>query len=438
MSETASLRDTLYKKLVGEHPGSGAQEFIKHLGVIGFSFAAAKVISGVVAIAAGRLLGPEEYGRINVMASAGAAIAPFMLAGLQYSVVRYGVKPETRARVFGSALAAAASLTVLVAGLALLFRGALADIFHIDRGMLYFSLGYAAATAAFLLTSGMQQALSRFSRRGMGEIAFSLTLAGVFGLGLLYLGRVYEVMAWAYIAAFGGTAFFWLYRTLKEVKPAGFSGEAFSSMSEYGFYNFGASLGGVLLLNVQGLVVNAALTPAETGVYAAYYTAAINIGGYLAYALATVLFPKASAAPDRRRLWDLAVRGWLRAGPAVILIFVLVQCAVLSLMGRHQYGLDPLLIALFSVAGSLTLLWTTLGNIILAEGVNASRMQLFLSLGAGLLNFLACVALVPALGVKGVPIAFIIAYSAMIGGLWLVKDSYLPPKADKTNGAPLP
>lgn len=97
MSETPSLSDRLYKALVGEHPGSSAKEFIKNLGLIGASFATTKVISGLVTILAGRLLGPEEYGRVNVMASAGAAIAPFMLAGLQYSVVRYGVEPAGRA-----------------------------------------------------------------------------------------------------------------------------------------------------------------------------------------------------------------------------------------------------------------------------------------------------------------------------------------------------
>ena len=428
MSKNPSLSDRLYKALVGEHPGSGAKEFIKNLGLIGVSFAAAKVISGLVTILAGRLLGPEEYGRINVMASAGAAIAPFMLAGLQYSVIRYGVAPADRPRVFGSALAAFAALLVLVTGLSLIFRGALSSLFHIDRGMLLYSLAYAAATAAFLLTSGMQQALGRFSRRGLGEIAFSVIMAAVFAGGIFWLGRVYQAMAWAYAAAFGGTALFWLYRARREVKFESFSGAAFAKMSEYGFYNFGSSLGGVLLLNVQGLVVNAALTPRETGVYAAYYTAAINIGGYLAYALTTVLFPKASATGDRRRLWSLAVKSWARLFPAVMVFFVLVELAVLSLMGGSQYGLSPRLTLLFAACGTLMLAQSSLSPIILAEGVKASRLGLYIALGSGLLNFLACLALVPRFGVEGVPIAFIITYSVMIAWLWAVKDSYLSPE----------
>ena len=184
--------------------------------------------------------------------------------------------------------------------------------------MLFFSLAYAAATAAFLLVSGMQQALGHFSKRGLSEIGFSLLMAAVFITGITYFGRVYEAMAWAYIAAFGGMALFWLNRTRRDIDFPGFSGTTFARMSEYGFYNFGSSLGGVLLLNVQGLVINASLSARETGIYAAYYTAAINIGGYLAYALTTVLFAKAAGTPNRRRLWDLAMKSWRRLAPAVI------------------------------------------------------------------------------------------------------------------------
>lgn len=435
MSEKTSLGNRLYSALAGETPGSGAKEFIKNLGLIGVSFAAAKVISGLVTILAGRLLGPEEYGRINVMASAGAALAPFMLVGLNYSVVKYGSVPEERPRVFGSALAAFAALGALISVLTIIFSRQLAALFHIDRGMLFFSLFYAAATAAFLLTSSMQQALGRFSRRGLGEIGFSVIMAAVFAGGVLYLGRVYQAMAWAYVAAFGGTALFWLYKTRQNVRPEGFSQPTFTRMSKYGFYNFGASLGGVLLLNIQGLIINASLSARDTGIYAAYYTAAINIGGYLAYALATVLFPKASSASDLRRVWEMAVRSWLRLWPVVLLLFVLVEYIILSLMGKHQYGMDPKLMLLFAICGTLILVWTTFGHIALAAGVKASRLVLFLSLGAGALNLAACMLIVPRFGVEGATLAFILSHALMIGGLGLLKDEYL--KAGAGNGPSL-
>ena len=425
MSVKIGLKNSIYHRLLGEVLGSGAQEFIKHLGLIGTSFAIAKVISGLVNIAAGRLLGPLEYGKINVMASVGAAFAPFMLAGLHYSVVKYGVGKEERPRVFSTALTAFGALTALVCGLSLLFSGHLTMLFHIDVRMLFFSLAYAAATAAFLLVSGMQQALGYFSKRGLSEIGFSLLMAGVFITGITYFGRVYEAMAWAYIVAFGGMAIFWLNRTRRDVSFPGFSRTIFARISEYGFYNFGASLGGVLLLNIQGLVINASLPAREIGIYAAYYTASINIGGYMGHALTTVLFAKSAATADRRRLWDLAVKSWRRLFPAVLALFILVETAVLLLMGRHQYSLDWRLVLLFAASGTLTLAGNSLAQIILSEGILASRLGLYITIGCGLYNFFSCLALVPRFGVGGAAISLIFTYSAMIAWLWVVKDSYL-------------
>jgi O-antigen/teichoic acid export membrane protein len=165
--QATTLKHRVYRRLVGETVGPGAQQFLRDLSLVTGSFAIAKVISGVVNIFAGRLLGPQEYGAVNVLVSAGATIAPFMMLGLQYSVVKYGADPEARSRVFGSALFVSALASLLVCFFAFVFRVKLAEVFHIDPRLLFFSLAYAATTAAYMMMSGMQQALGPFTSRGL-------------------------------------------------------------------------------------------------------------------------------------------------------------------------------------------------------------------------------------------------------------------------------
>jgi len=97
-------------------------------------------------------------------------------------------------------------------------------------------------------------------------------------------------------------------------------------------------------MNVQSLVLNAFLTPEEVGVYAAYNTATIGISGYLAYAVGTVLFPKASASTNRQRLWDLGARTWKYLAPAAVLFFIAVEAGHTVADGqapvRHGYAPD--------------------------------------------------------------------------------------------------
>lgn len=420
-----NLTHILYRRLLGEHPGESAKQSLRHLSWIGASFALAKVISALVNISAGRLLGPTEYGKINVLVSAGTIISPFMLAGIHYSIVKYGAVNEKREDVFGTAFAIFLSLVFLVSAVVILFQTPLSSLFGIDRRTLLLALLYALGTSGFFIVSAMQQSLGVFAKRGLSEISFSLILAAGFFLGIFFLGRVYTAMAAAYIAAFGLVAVFWFSRIKGAIKFSALSRERARPMLEYGSYYFGAGIGSFLVLNVQSIILNLCLSPKDVGVYAAYYTASIGIAGYLGYAANTVIFPKAAASTNRRRLWDMAAKSWKKLFPAAVALLLCAEAAILALMGRHQYGMDPALMALFAVCGTLMLVQSSMSQILFSESIKASRLALFMSLGAGLLNFTLCLVLIPAMKTAGMAVAMILTYTFLLVWLWRSADAYL-------------
>jgi O-antigen/teichoic acid export membrane protein len=404
-------------------------QFLKNMSWIGASFALAKGISSLVNIAAGRMLGPGEYGKINILVSIGAIISPFVIAGMNYSIIKYGAIKEERDRVFCTAALVFPALTLLTGSFVVFFRTALGILLGISVKMLLLALLYAVATSAFLMASSMQQSLGDFSKRGLSEIVFSLLLAVGFFTGILYLGRVYDVMAWAYIAAFSLPALYWLLRIGGSVTPGLLDKKRFFDMSEYGAYYFGVGVGSFLIFNVQSLVLNAFLTPREVGIYAAYNTATIGAAGYLNYALATVLFPKATASTNRKRLWDMCVRSWKYLAPAAVLLFVLAEALILTLMGKNQYGMDPQLMLLFALCGTLMLVQSSLTQIVFSEGVKAFRLTTTISLGTGVFNFIVCLLLIPHFKIAGAAVAFILTYAFMLAWLWKMKDPYIQKNA---------
>ncbi|HOI42717.1 MAG TPA: oligosaccharide flippase family protein [Elusimicrobiales bacterium] len=419
------LAGRLYHGLTGEYPDEGANRFVKNLGWIGFTFAAAKVISALVNIMAGRLLGPDEYGKISVMVSAGAALAPFMLFGLNNAVVRYGVEPARRNATFtlaGAAFAVMASLTALVV---LLERERLSSFLGVTPEMMTLSLSYALSTGIFLIAAGTLQAEGSFSLRGLGEIAFSLVMAAVFLGGFFLMGRTYKAMAFSYIAAFGGVGLFLAVRAGLRTRPVLPDRSGAGTILGFSAYSFGGGLSSFFLLNVQALVLNAYLAPGEVGVYAAYYMATINIAAYLGHTVGTVLFPKASASTNRVRLWALAVRTWLRLFPAALLLFLAGGAAVVTLMGREQYRLDPALLLLFSAAGALTMVQNSLGHILFSEGISIARPFMFASWAAGLLNLTGCLLLIPPFGVRGAAVSFIATYALTIAWYFRARRLYM-------------
>lgn len=417
--------NSLYHRLTREHPGEGGREFIRNLGWIGASFTLAKAVSSLLGIAAGRLLGPVEYGKVNLFVSAGTAILPFLLAGLNAAVIKYGVAASDRPGVFRTSAFFFLTLTVIVGVLTLVFSEAISALLGIPPGMLFLSLAYAAAAGAFALASSMQQASGSFSRRGISEIAFSALLTAVFFAGLFALGRTYEAMAYAYIAAFGCIGTYLLFVHVPASGPRVLEKEKLRPMLQYGAYSFGGGLGAFLVLNVQGLILNAFLAPRDVGLYAAYYLATIGVSAYLGHAISTVLFPKASASTNSRRLWDMAAMSWMRLAVPAVLFFMAAEAAVLTLMGTQQYGIQPRLIFLFALCGTLMLIYGSLAQIVFSEGVRAAKLSLFLAWGGGLVNFTACLALIPIYGVAGAALAFILTYLLLLAWLWKVKDAYL-------------
>ena len=121
----------------------------------------------------------------------------------------------------------------------------------------------------------------------------------------------------------------------------------------------------------------------------------------------------------------MTVKGWTGLAPATVLFFLFMEAAVLSLMGRHQYGMNALLMLLFALCGTLMLVHGSLSQILFSEGIKTARPLMFLSWGAGLFNLIACLLLIPCLGVSGAALAFVLTYSLMVLWLFKAKDRYL-------------
>lgn len=414
-----------FKKIFGEHPGEGTLLFIRSLGWITVSFIAAKLVSSLTNIYAGRALGPREYGQVNVLVSAGALLAPFLTAGLNYSLIKYAADEKMRGKVFTTSLLLLLGLAALVTGAVFVFTDELRSLLGVGRRMLFLAFWYALSSGIFLIASCMQQSLGRFAERGISEVAFSCLLALGFLSSVFFAGRIYESMAYAYIAAFGVMGLFMMFRLRKTLAASLLDKKSFLEMLEYGGYYFGSGLAAFFTLNIQGLMLNSWLDRSEVGIYAAYYTATIGVAAYASSAVFTVLFPKASASTNRKRLWNLGAKASFYLAPAAFISFIVLEAAVLSLMGRHQYGLDPGLMSLFACCGTMMFFNNILASIVYAEGLSASRLALAQAVGAGVFNFAACMALIPRFRIAGAAAAFILTYAVRLFWLWRVKGRYL-------------
>lgn len=415
----------LYRWIFKENPEAGPKRFFKNLGVIGICFAIAKVLTGLTNIAAGRLLGPNEYGKINLIISTGTILSTCLLLGINYSIIKYGILPENHKKTISTAFLFSAPYMLVFSLIVYFFRMEISSFFGISPQLLIFAIFYAAAISLFHIASSILQTLNKFKQRGLGEISFAVIFLITFALGIFLFGKTFKTMAYAYVLAFGAISLFLILKLNSFIRPKFFDRKHLPKLTHYGIYFLGSGIGSFFIFNVQSLIINTYLSPKEVGIYAAYYLSTIGIAGYISHAIYAVLFPKSSGSTNRKRLWDLSIMFAKKLLPLIFVFFVLTETTVLTSMGKSQYGMDIKLIISFAVCGILMLIQSSLTQIILAQGIKAAKLALFMSLSAGLFNFILCILLIPEFKILSVPISFILTYSFMIIWLYMVKNRYL-------------
>ncbi|MBN1175966.1 flippase [Candidatus Woesearchaeota archaeon] len=184
----------------------------------------------------------------------------------------------------------------------------------------------------------------------------------------------------------------------------------------FGLPTIFASLGGLLLQNIDTFMISILKTTSDVGIY----NSAVPISSILIYvstAVSTVMIPMTS------ELWAKKMYTHLKEGieqiykylllvtlPLVGIITILSKEIVILLFGK-QYIAGGAVLKILIFAGLMGLLSTTNFNVLFAIGETKKIAQY--TLFGGAINFLLNLLLIPALGLKGAAITTVIGYTLM-------------------------
>lgn len=411
----------VYTALIGEVPTPGATAFFKHLSWIGVGFTLSKGIGFLVNLAAGRLLGPVEYGKVNLAVDVGTLLYSFSLWGMHNSIPKHGaqISEELPFRRMASPAILIVIMTSLLTGIvALTFSSSLSGGLHVTVSVLRFGMAYALGFTAFSVFTSIIQATDRFRDRAILEIVFSTLMGAGFFMGYVFLGQTFKVLAMALAGAYliTGTAAAWDTRALWRILR--FDQAWFKRHLHYGIYGVGQSISFFLLANLQRLLLNAFVSTREAGIYSAYHISSIGQAYYASNAISLILLPKSSSAKSRSSVWRRISRGWLAASIPAFAGIALFQTLTIFLMGRQKFPLDMGSVIIFSLASLAIVVHGTFSSVLASEGTRGARFVFGTSLFMGLANILFGVLWVPSLAIMGAALAILVSYG--MGLIWLL------------------
>lgn len=387
------------------------------LGWIGVLYGTARVSTFLMQLLAGRLLGPIEYGRANLVIAAAAYLQIIPMLGFPLAtskLVAEEADEGRRARLVSTALASFAAWTVLCLPLMAAAHGWLERAMSLPAELFALSALLATATALSQVLSSPLLGLKRFAHRGLVETVYGIA-APVLLTGLVvFFGADHRAMILAFIGSLLASSAYALWVLRHYLRPA-FEWDFVKAVGRYAATAAPTLLASACVLAPARLFLNRHASPQEVGLFSAYFTATVQVALAFLYMLQAVLVPMASGAEGQRDIWALFRRAWAPALVAAWAFFCATAIGGIALFGR-RYNLDLGWAAAFAGAAALILLHGAISALYAARDYSGLRLSVAGALAAGLGNLALTSRLVPSFGVLGAALALMISFT---GGLAL-------------------
>lgn len=322
----------------GAEPGSGVRVFLRRLSWSMVGGLVGGLALFVMNVAAGRVLGPDDYGRASLaFVVANFCVIPLAL-GLDLSSAR------ALARRDGDAAATRAIVTValsvvaalgLVLGLTTLADPALiANLLRLDPAIWAVAVPLGIVLAVRALLDRVMAGMQRFRLQAFARIVEALV--GVSALVyLLRPGSKAEFTSLPLAITFGGICLILLYlwNVKALVRPAAFQVRTLVSLLSYGRWAIVAYVTGTIIMFGDKLLVGQALGSSDLGLYTAYYVVSLGVTVQLVAVFNNVFLPAVSKIDDKRSLVRRMDRASRVAAPAGLIVIITTLFVVL-----HAYG----------------------------------------------------------------------------------------------------
>lgn len=359
----------VHLRLFGHEMGQEMRKFLENLSWSFFGGVIAASVTFAVNIIAGRLLGPEEYGKYSLVFLISQIFLIPMIFGMDMAISRVISKEafqkvENIRKNISSAFWFVFFISMLSLIVATFFDNFFSGIFSTTSDIVLFGvlLSFILGIKNFL--DGIARGFQLFNFQAKLRIFEGLFVAVAFFVIYTVFGT-YTSVASAFILA-GVLIVFWYLLRFREFIVSVPNLISLKSLLHYSKFVVASALVTLVVGYGDRFVVNKYFGPEELGLYSAYYAATIFVIGQMTVIMNNVFFPVVSKT-EKKILIMKKVDKLVRFGSAPVFLGVfLVGFLVLSLFGS-EYELDFFVLSLFSIVAVSQFFVAFYGNIVAAH-----------------------------------------------------------------------
>jgi O-antigen/teichoic acid export membrane protein len=306
-------------------------------------------------ILAGRVLGPEGYGRYNLVIAITASLSVFMAAGYDTASIKFMAQfheIEKKWAAMSNTLIFVVPFSLIIAGLLFGIRNQLASLLHVEARVIVFALFFTLLFTLKSLLNGFIQGLTRFKYQTIVKIIEAVVATGVFSI--LFFGvsgpRSYE--DYIYALSIGSTVSIVLFFISVRSGIRKWNRDVFMEERSYLRTIQLFTIVGVVLTSADKFFIAHYLGPQELGMYSAYLFSATIIVAQFILVVDNVFFPMVSQVEDKKLMLQNIYR-FLKIAFVPSFIFTCSVSYVIIRLFGSQYAVNWLYIIIVSLIAYL-------------------------------------------------------------------------------------
>ncbi len=372
------LIEFVHLKLFGHEMSGTMRNFLSHLSwsLMGGIFASAVMM--IINILAGRLMGPDEYGKYNLLITLSQLIVIPILFGLDtssiISISNSKDQKEKKLNITTSLYFVLFTISIAIAVAILTFPYIIKN-FPIGETFLAITIIYALITGLKTILESIIRGLQLFKTQFYGKTLEILIICSFFLYLFIYKNNHDFVYYTASLTT--GIIFILIYYSNKIVPHI--------SKFNFDILKKQISLGRVLLIgtilgigfnSIDKIIIAKILNLTELGIYSAYFTVSVNLIAQLTQMFINVFLPVASGINNNAIVKKIDKLYLISFIPILISLFGIIWLAI-SLFG-DKYGINFGYIFSFSILATLQIYLTINSTILTTISKNIFKKFIYL------------------------------------------------------------
>ena len=382
------IAEILHLRIFGHEMSEEMRKFLGHLS---WSFFGGTIAAGIMFasnILAGRILGPEEYGKYSFIVAFSAVAVLFMTLGIDVTTLHYVAKKNNneRNKYFSTSFFIVLILATICFFVLFLFAEIISKKLNVVEDVYFFAILFTFILALKNLFDSYLRGMNLFEKQAIAKVAEAITVGIFFIFSYFLLSK--DIDYRAYVGSLIAGAVFLVMlifiSTKNYLRLKSFSLAALKEVFFYGLFVFLGGIAATLLFSFDKILINKFLGGVQLGIYNAYFISSMAIVTQFTAIFLNVFFPMASSIKDKKEIFKKINRLSL----FLLIPTFLISCVIIRislLLFGQQYPTDWVLIWKFSMLSLLYAYFTILWWFISSYGVKGIRFTSVISLMVGII-----------------------------------------------------